>query len=264
MRQAEREAELGGRDLFERIGSELERGLAQVNEAGLLRLPFVGVSDARDPCYAWLKGELGEWTMAPVEILPSARSVISYFVPYSKQAAASPLSKDAPFALWAAAYELCDRAITQLDERLIRLLESAGHEAVQPPKKVDFVDGEARPRWSHKSAAVISKVGSFGVNRVIMTEKGSSGRLSSIITSASIPPGGCARPPLCEGVNGLVCSRCIEACPAGALSRDAINRSACRAHLAANAESIKARYPDAPAANVCGRCIAACPYAYIE
>lgn len=74
-------------------------------------------------------------------------------------------------------------------------------------------------RWSERHAAYISGLGTFGLHKGLITERGTCGRFVSVLTDLPLPP--TPRP-----YTGLYdycthCGACVRRCPVGAISQKA-------------------------------------------
>jgi epoxyqueuosine reductase QueG len=105
--------------------------------------------------------------------------------------------------------------------------------------------------FSHRHAAVLAGLGTFGMNNMILTrEFGPRVRLGTILTSADIEPD-----PVMEGDLCIQCSRCISHCPAQALEEGSYpdnltDKKACTE----NSANLNRHY-----ISPCGICIKVCP-----
>ena len=234
----------------------------EVNRPDLFREPLVGFSSADNPKYEELKSLIGPWHKRPDEFLPSAKSVISFFVPFSKAVVKSPRKEGEP-VLWGEAYQVVNKQFGILGERLKAFLEEKGFEAFTIPATHTYDPKTQQASWSHRSAAVISGLGTFGINRIVITPKGSGGRFCNVITSAELEPSLAQPEELCTHLNGGSCGACMYVCPVGALSFDGFDSFKCQDHLNKNAEALS-KDADGEVADVCGKCIALCPKGYLE
>ena len=241
----------------------IEEKFAELNRPDLIRTPIVAFSSAQDPKYQELKTIIGPWHQLPTDFLPEAESVISYFIPFTKEVALGPKNEPDGCPVWSEAYITINQYFHVVNQAVQDYLESQGYKAAQirPPKAYDPETFHAV--WSHRSAAVIANLAAFGANNLAITEKGSGGRFCSLITSAKLearrepPKKQCPYP-----VNGS-CGLCIKACPAGALTGSGTNKAACQAELNKNPDRLKklnAKY----VADICGKCLSVCPLVYIE
>ena len=241
----------------------IEEKFAELNRPDLIRTPLVAFSSAHDPKYAALKTVIGPWHALPTDFLPEAETVISYFIPFTKEVAHGPKNEPEGCPVWSEAYILINRHFHVVNQAVQDYLEAQGYQAAQirPPKAYDPDNFHAV--WSHRSAAVIANLAAFGANNLAITEKGSGGRFCSLITSAKLeerrepPKKQCPYP-----MNGA-CGLCIKACPAGALTGGPTNKQACQNELNKNPERLKklnAKY----IADICGKCLSVCPLVYLD
>lgn len=123
-------------------------------------------------------------------------------------------------------------------------------------------DSEWRTALPHKTVATNAGLGWIGKSCLLVTEEfGSAVRLSSLLTDAPLICGEPVRESKCRG-----CRRCVEACPAHALSgiswdvhvdREAIlDKEVCRDKQVELTRENTDFAPDF----LCGRCFAVCPF----
>lgn len=244
----------------EKIIQIIEEQVAGLGREDLFRKPLVAFSSAHDPAYQELKTLIGSWHLTPTEILPDAQSAISYFVPFTKPVKQQPRQTQAGAPLWAEAYLVINPFFAEINETLATFLCEEGHSASSIPATHNFDPATIQCNWSHRNAAAIAGLGSFGVNRMLITKKGSSGRFCTLITSAKLTPSHPYPEELSKGCLYLdkgACGKCFEACPVDALSPDGFEKFTCQAETLKNKE-INGE------ADVCGKCISVCPVGYID
>jgi len=195
--------------------------------------------------------------LAPGDVLPGARSVISLFLPFRRPVvAAARRARPDVSRVWAEAYTEGNRAVEAAGAAVAALLREAGFETVVRPPTADFDETSLMSVWSHKHVAVLAGLARFGRSCQAITPAGCAGRLGSVLTRAALDPHTPSTPPRCEDLCGDR-APCRRNCPAGALPglEGPIERRACWERLLDN----EARFPDLPAAQVCGICaVAAC------
>lgn len=253
--------------LEKEIAGLIEGKMTELGRFDLYRPPLVASSPAENPLYLELKEIVGEWHLLPTDILPDAKTVISYFIPFTKQVAASPAGGDGT-SLWGEAYVIINDYFDIINRAVCGYLHSRGYSACPYAPVEDVPEGEdpraswARPprtTWSHRSGAAVAGLGTFGVNRLLITAKGSAGRFSTIFTSALLdfpkPKLGAA----CPGMKGTECGLCVTGCPTGALTHTSLDYAKC-SRRCIDMEQVLGR----EGATVCGRCISVCPLSYIE
>jgi len=143
----------------------IEAKFAELNRPDLIRTPIVAFSSAHDPKFAALKEIIGPWHQLPTDFLPEAESVISYFIPFTREVALGPKNEPDGCPVWSEAYITINQHFHVVNQAVQDYLESQGYKAAQirPPKAYDPETFHAV--WSHRSAAVISV---FGFKAVLL------------------------------------------------------------------------------------------------
>ena len=192
--------------------------------------PLLGFAAATDRCFIDLQNEkTAGFIMSPPEFwLPSARTVISIFLPFSNQIKKSNRKKgNRPSFEWMHARIDGQKFINALCSHIQTVLLNEGYEAVVPATdkrfwSVAFPDDKTNPahsykaNWSERHAAHICGLGTFSLSRGLITSKGMAGRLCSIITSLELPP--TTRPYKDINEYCIMCGACVRSCPANAIS----------------------------------------------
>lgn len=164
--------------------------------------PLVGCAAARDPLFEHMQQRVdiyGPTLRMPEEWLPGAVSVVSFFLPFSKAVRDSnrpDLSR--PSDLWLhgrfEGQEILNRAAASLAD----LLQEAGGKVVIPatdpaftvvrdPARMERGEPPYVSNWSERHAAFVAGLGTFGLSKHLITEKGVSGRFGSVITNWPLP-----------------------------------------------------------------------------
>ncbi|MFH1059023.1 MAG: epoxyqueuosine reductase [Pseudomonadota bacterium] len=170
--------------------------------------------------------------LLPADLLPGARSVIVYFIPFQRALAAANRPGEFPCRDWGLAYHQTNAMIAAINERLAAWLGEQGHAAAVTPATANFDPVRLVSRWSHKHLGHLAGLGRFGVNCQLITPAGCTGRLGSLVTTADLgdhPLVSAAEH--CLHRRGLACLACARRCPAGALSAEGFDRQACYARL---------------------------------
>ena len=224
----------------------------------IFELPIVGVAAADDPIFGQLQNPeaIGEHFLPPREWLPEARSVVSFFIPYTKairQANARDFSW--PAEEWLHGRYEGQMVVAEQIGFLLDLLTAAGHEAVAPVREPRFAVGAGENRftsnWSERHIAYACGLGTFGISKGIITAKGTCGRLGSVVTSLELSPD--QRPYSDPFAYCSKCGICVPHCPAGAISLEAEKDSSrCSAFL----DQVRQKHPPRYG---CGKCQVAVP-----
>lgn len=245
------------------IRTIIEEKFAALDRPDLIRTPLVAFASAHDPKYQELKTIIGPWHCLPTDFLPEAESVISYFIPFTKEVALAPKNEPDGSPIWSEAYITINNYFHVVNQALQDYLECQGYSAAQirPAKAYDKETFQAP--WSHRSTAVIAGLATFGANNLAITDKGSGGRFCSLITSARLEPSREVPRHRCPYFENGACGLCIKACPAGALNGGITNKAACQAELNKNPERLQKKNAKF-IADICGKCLSACPLVYID
>ena len=186
--------------------------------------PILAFGSADDAIYLQYKSPdvIGGHFMPPTEWLPEAKTVISFFLPYTARIKKANAANN----LWPADEWLHGRFEGQLFVRalsvhLATLLSDAGHKSLVPSLDARFKTGDPTGKrftsnWSERHVAFACGLGTFGLSRGIITEKGMCGRLGSVVTELDLPKD--SRPYQETYAYCTMCGLCIKHCPVQAIS----------------------------------------------
>lgn len=228
--------------------------------------PIFGFGDALDPLFeAWKKPEvIHPEVMLPEEWLPGAKTVISYFYPFTGQIRhANAEDMNHTSDEWLHGRIEGQELIAAVGRMLCQILENAGYEAVCPSLDPRFrMLGEYASNWSERHAAYICGLGTFSLSKGLITSKGIAGRFGSVVTTCPFPV--TKRP--YKGLTDycIMCGKCQRNCPAHAIDitkgcLNGKNHALCSAYINKNS-----RPPHGPHKKVrygCGKCQVAVPCA---
>ena len=202
--------------------------------------------------------------LLPEEVLPGAKSIIVFFVPFENKIIESNLKGEAASEEWARAYILTNSLLGFINDEMEKILNENGFRAGKIQATHNFDKQTLLSRWSHRHIAWIAGLGTFGINNMLITSKGCCGRLSSLVTDANTQeligePITISTGPLSEKclskINGS-CGLCLKKCHVGAYNENGIfDRHKCYGACLKNAELHKA----IGFADVCGKCLVGLP-----
>ena len=224
------------------------------------RDPLVGFVAADDPRFA----SLSEWTayphLMPDDLLPGARSVVCFFLPFAPEIShANAQGKENVAREWAVAYQETNALIAKITSRLIESLSKHDIQAAAEPATGNFDESALRSHWSHKSIAVLSGIGSFGLHLLVITDAGCAGRIGSIVIDAELPVEKLEQKERCEYFKFGTCTDCVDGCPVNAISEDEpFDRHACRKQCIKNSDDFLDLGDEI---KVCGKCAVVGPCA---
>jgi epoxyqueuosine reductase len=212
-------------------------------------IPLIGIADAESwenpPFQPWMPEEF-----YPRSIYPEARSVVVIGLPITL-----PVLETSPSIFYRELYNTVNTLLDQLTYRLANFLNEMGFPSVFVPRdgyaSIDALLKNPVAFFSHRHAAFLAGLGTFGVNNMLLTPQyGPRVRFGSVFTSAQLPPDPMMKEGLCTR-----CMRCVRMCPARALNergypQGLTDKNACAAYSAElNRKGI----------SPCGICIKVCP-----
>ncbi len=193
--------------------------------------------------------------LLPGDLLPGARSVVVFFVPFTASLAEENHPGPFPCRNWGLAYQATNRLIEKLCGAIRDHLEKQGHRCALTPATHNFDPRRLMARWSHKHLAYLCGLGRFGINAQFITPAGCAGRLGSLATTAPLgdhPLVGEAE--LCLHKRGHDCLQCAARCPVQAVTLEGIDRRRCWKRLIFNLEKGPTLSGLESSTHVCGKC----------
>ena len=197
-------------------------------------MPLVGIGSASDPLFAhFQKPEvIGPWFLPPTEWLPEAKTVISLFFPFTEEVKKSNrMEKEVPSAFWLYGRIEGQEYLSAFGSQWVEWFAKQGIAACVPVNDVRFQEISAGngvseyacasretfgSNWSERHAGYVCGLGTFGVSKGLITEKGMAGRMLSIIISEEIQPDKRNYAEIYEYCTK--CGACAERCPVHAIS----------------------------------------------
>ncbi|MDL2224750.1 4Fe-4S binding protein [Eubacteriales bacterium OttesenSCG-928-M02] len=180
------------------------------------------VADANDPLFDGLKAEevVHPEHLSPGEWLPGAKSVISFFLPFTQRVKeANGADMDHFVDEWLHARMDGEMVLIGYRNYIRDRLVEMGYPSTAPVSEKRF--GMAAPRisnWSERHVGHIAGLGTFSMSKGLITQKGVAGRLCSVVTTAALPYTARAYTGLTDYCNE--CGLCAKNCPADAILPD--------------------------------------------
>lgn len=229
--------------------------------------PIFAFGAADDELFERLKDPavIGDHFMTPKEWLPSAKTVISFFLPFT-DAVKRGNARDMlwPSDEWLHARVEGQALIVKLLEHLNTQLTNAGYRSLAPCLDKRFWSKTERDinkqesdslkenellftsNWSERHVAFVSGLGTFGLSKGLITKKGIAGRFGSIITDLALPPDQRDYQDIYQYCSQ--CGKCAEHCPVNAISlKKGKDHFPCAEFISKTKESCAPRYG-------CGKC----------
>jgi epoxyqueuosine reductase len=239
-------------DLAHFLDAAIHRLVAEADTVTEYREPLVGFAAADDPRFAGLRRVAEPSHLLPTDLLPGARSVVSFFLPFALWVVeANAREKEQVAREWAVAYVETNALIGRITAHLTEALAQRHVRAAAEPATHNFDPVSLVSRWSHKSVAVIAGLGSFGLHQMVITNAGCAGRFGSLVLDAELPVEPVAPRERCLYFHDGSCLECVLRCPAGALDASApLDKQACYRRLL----DVTREYEELGLVDVCGKC----------
>lgn len=181
--------------------------------------PLVGFADAEDAMFYNLPKIIGPECTFPDDVMPDAKSVIVYFIPFTEELVENHAEELESFGEWDFANIEADHLLVNLNQYLQEIFERKGYRAAVLPPTYQYDEEELVSNWSHKSVAYIAGLGKFGVHQLLITESGCCGRFGSIVTDLELVPSERPEEEFCLYRYDGSCEECMKRCAAKAFCR---------------------------------------------
>ena len=250
-------------------GNHIGKDIALTDDVAGVQIfdaPIFGFAGAEDAYFARLRepDAVGAHFKLPEEWLPGARTVISFFLPYTDRVkSGNAMEKVWPSPEWlhgriegqAVLNKICRHlaetliqegypsVVPSLDGRFWSKGSQKGSAGLEPGEK----DGLCfTSNWSERHVAFICGLGTFGLSKGLITKKGIAGRFGSIVTTLPLEPD--ERPYQDIYEYCIRCGACISQCPVQAITmEEGKNHEICSKFLGLTSSRFKPRYG-------CGKC----------
>jgi len=238
-------------------------------------IPLVGFADACHPDILKFKETITLTHKLPSDVLSSAKTVIAYFVPFTKELAdTNRMEGETASPEWALAYEETNTMFRLMNEFIVEELKGMGYEAAVPPEAFTFDQKKLVSNWSQRHFAKAAGLGTFGINNMLITKIGCCGRYGTIVTNLDVEPDSQREEEYCIWKKTGRCGVCINRCPSGALTLEGYDRQKCYKVLRKNAQrytEFGSSYfnetgdqPSSAGSEVCGKCAVNVPCSFFN
>lgn len=213
----------------------------------LFDLPLVGVADAADTLWTQLKDPkaVGAHHMSPDEWLQDAKTVISYFLPFTERVRKANRIKEVTASEWLYGRwegEMFNQALLRF---IVKVVKEGGGRVVAPVLDKRFKVVERRSNWSERHAAFVAGLGTFSLSRSMITKAGCAGRFGSVIADLDFEP--TRRDYTVFDEYCTKCGVCAKRCPPHAIDENGKDNAICAAYLETQKQTYNPRYG-------CGKC----------
>jgi len=222
---------------------------------------LVGFASGADQIWQQYKEYVGPFHWTPWEVFnqhcpkesagAEELSVISWVLPQREAVRkANRRTKRYPSEEWARIRVYGEEFNVALRRHVANSLKQVGHAAIAPMLVPNWTIVKSErfsyaSSWSERHAAHAAGLGTFGLCDGLITAKGKAMRAGSVVAKISIAP--TPRPysnhrAYCLFFADGTCGKCIDRCPARAITKTGHDKEKCRKHLARSREYVKKTY----------------------
>ena len=246
-----------------KVGETIKSTVADNNQSdNLWREPIIKIISAGEKTLVLLKELISKEAVSaehlmPNEILPNAKSIICFFIPFQESIVNSNINGKMASVEWGMAYVKTNELIKTINDNIEILMKQSGHKTGKIPATHNFDVEKLISNWSHRHIAYIAGLGTFGINNMLITENGCCGRFGSIITDfefKELNENDKTGEKCLNKINGS-CGVCQGKCITNAYEENKFNRQKCYDQCLKNLEHHKSiGYAD-----MCGKCLVGLP-----
>lgn len=222
---------------------------------------LVGFAAGADPIWQQYKEYIGAFHWTPWEVFNQNLSreiasqeqltVISWILPQRQPVRKSNRRKKKyPSEEWARIRVFGEKFNMALRAHVAKSLNQTGHPALAPMLAPNWTVLQSdrfsyASTWSERHAAHAAGLGTFGLCDGLITARGKAMRAGSVVAKISIDP--TPRPyadhrAYCLYFADGTCGKCIDRCPARAITAGGHDKEKCRQHLQRSREYVKTTY----------------------
>jgi len=237
----------------EYVADSSSNRLSSFNGDRIFDGPLIGFADGDDAIFQDYKTIIGDFHLTPRETLEKHLhdqgskgsnqldniGVISWVLPVSRETRLS-LRRESlvPSMRWNHTRWQGQDFIFELSRHLVSLLENLEYQAIAPELAnfftiKDLANGLAS-NWSQRHIAYAAGLGTFSLSDCFITPRGIALRCGSVVTNVALSPSSRVYEnhlANCLFYRDGSCRRCIERCPAGAISEQGHDKKRCREFL---------------------------------
>jgi epoxyqueuosine reductase QueG len=222
---------------------------------------LVGFASGADPIWQQYKEYIGPFHWTPWEVFAqhcpqapagaSELTVIVWVLPQREAVRkANRRAKRYPSEAWARIRVYGEEFNAALRRHVADGLNRAGHAAIAPMLVPNWTVVKSErfsyaSSWSERHAAHAAGLGTFGLCDGLITAKGKAMRVGSVVARVSIEP--TPRPyadhrAYCLFFANGTCGKCMDRCPARAITKAGHDKEKCRQHLVRSRKYVKTTY----------------------
>lgn len=197
----------------------------------IMDAPIYGFAAADDPLFDTFRDPeiIGEKWMSPKEWMPEAKTVAVFYFSFSEEIRSRHRASNEPIdEAWVNGYGNHAKVVVPFARAVTAALEKEGIKVFNPTWDMDHpsvsipVDNGGEEdlhwsvAWSTRHVAYVAGLGTFGVHRHIITEKGCCGAMVTLLLDCAMEP---TKRPYTDPYEYCTrCGTCTTRCPVDAIS----------------------------------------------
>lgn len=235
--------------------------------------PLVGYCPGDDPIFEEIKAHIGSFYWKPAEIFektflnlsfsPQDLTVVAWILPQTRETKAEHRhSVEYPGKRWSLVRRNGEVINEGLRRYLVTRLAGEGIFAVAPAlspfwERRDSQGFGYASTWSERHAAFACGLGTFGLSDGLITPAGKAVRIGSVVAMIDIeadPRPYADHHAYCLYYNGKKCGKCMDRCPAGAITDAGHDKVKCKAYIRDVTSPYVEKHQLGVKVNSCGLC----------
>lgn len=222
--------------IIEFVNTDPRNVLLAHNNMKIYDEPLIGIASADDDYFVEFQKPdiIGKNFMLPSDWLNGAKSVISYFLPFTKEIRDSNRMPGLPSQEWMSARIDGEKFNNAVRSYIVEELKKINVDAVAPSLDKRFRIDKIISNWSERHIAFIAGLGTFGLHRAVITSKGTAGRFGSVITTLKLTPTKRNYThyfEYCLYLTQEKCGACIAKCPINAINKNGKDNKLCSEYI---------------------------------
>lgn len=225
--------------------------LTLLDEKEIYDEPLVGVADGYDPLFRQYKQVIGDFYLTPEEIMVNEAvlrnmkfekgklSIVCWALPFKDHIKKANAARETiPSIKWSHSYERGEKfnnlvRQTVADYYINQNILSCAPAMSNLWQRIEHLPGGHTSNWSERHALYAAGLGTFSINDGFITDKGMAMRCGSVIVNTILPISKRKYTDYrqnCLFVTKGLCGKCMERCPANAITVNGHNKVQCRAY----------------------------------
>lgn len=182
------------------------------------REAVIGFASADNPKFRELKEIISPSHDLPTDFIADAKSIIAYFMPFTEDVVQSNAETTKNSREWDIINIETNNLIIDVGTFLKDTVGKEGYKLEVIPPTDNYNKQTFISHWSHRHIAYIAGIGMFGINNMLITEKGCCGRIGSVVTNIVLEADETQTEEACLYKYNGSCKKCVKNCLVDSIS----------------------------------------------